>query len=543
MSENKEKKKALIVSVSDYAHLENLDFCKNDGEKMYDTLSDLGYDIPVNKKLIGSVQDVVFKKAIVDFFRTTSNDTTDTLLFYFSGHGVLDGYEGRYFASSNINSEIPEENGISFEFLTQQMDRSSSRKTIAIIDCCFSGSAVPGVTGKGANAEIEAEKLGREALSKQFKNSKGKCVLASSLSQRRSFNLPDKKMSAFTYFIVKGLQGRRESVDKEGYVTPEKLDEYVFSELSNFKGIAQTPVRNLSISGRLSLAHYPNLARTEMSQKETQENSNYGFWTDVKNRVNSAIEVINENTVIDAFSKSAINSIPVVGVIFVKLYEKSLLNDEQKTQQLLNIFNSINQFDEDGIEEFCRILQKYRTEIIDDSQYLQKLSDDPRYLFIHPPQIKTTVSQTSLISDVETVPDTISGIKESPKNASEIYEVGVSLFMDKKYEDAAKKFDQVTKLESGFTDAIRFKGRSLAALNRHQAALFYFDKVLQSSSDDIVVLFLKSQSLLSLGDSDGAVVCYDQILKLQPENDVALKKKNEIQESTSRRRFKLRKPF
>lgn len=80
MSENKEKKKALIVSVSDYANLENLDFCKNDGEEMYDTLSNLGYEIPVNKKLIGSVQDVTFKKAIIDFFRTTSNDTRKSVV-------------------------------------------------------------------------------------------------------------------------------------------------------------------------------------------------------------------------------------------------------------------------------------------------------------------------------------------------------------------------------------------------------------------------------------------------------------------------------
>jgi len=46
--------------------------------------------------------------------------------------------------------------------------------------------------------------------------------------------------------------------------------------------------------------------------------------------------------------------------------------------------------------------------------------------------------------------------------------------MDKKYEGAAKVFDQVYQLDSSFIDAVRFKGRSLAALNRHQAALYYF---------------------------------------------------------------------
>jgi tetratricopeptide (TPR) repeat protein len=450
-------------------------------------------------------------------------------LFYFSGHGVLDGYEGRYFATSNINSEIPEENGIPFEFLTQQMDRSSSRKTIAIIDCCFSGSAVPGVTGKGMSGEIEAEKLGREALSKQFKNSKGKCVLASSLSQRRSFNLPDKKMSAFTYFIVKGLQGRKESVDKEGYVTPEKLDEYVFSELSSFKELAQTPVRNLSISGRLTLAHYPNLAQTEKSQKENQENSNYGFWTDVKNRINSATEEIKKNPEIDDFSKSAIESIPVVGVIFVKLYDKSSSDNEEKITQLLKIFQYMNNLDEGKLEEFCRLLQKHRDDIIEETQMLVQLSDNPYSLMTYQ---KTPISTNS---DKKVIPP-----KENSKNFSEIYDVGVSLFMDNKFEEAAQSFDKVMKLDPDFVDAIRFKGRSLAALNRHKAAIFYFDKALQKNPDDIIVLFLKANSHFMLDEFENAIDCYDNILKIQPDNKMAIQKLNDLKKNT-KGRFGLRK--
>jgi len=221
-------KKALIISISDYDNLEDLEFCRNDGEEMSSVLQNLGYSVSENRRIIGKVNDATLKRAIIDFFRDESVQTTDTLLFYFSGHGVLDGFGGRYFATSNIDSKFPEENGIRFDLLTEQMDRSHSRKTIAILDCCFSGDAIYGLTGKSAvGIEEEAEKLGREALSKQFQDSKEKCILASSLSQRRSYNLRDKKMSSFTYFVIEGLKGKKESVNKEGYVTPEKLDEYV----------------------------------------------------------------------------------------------------------------------------------------------------------------------------------------------------------------------------------------------------------------------------------------------------------------------------
>ena len=66
---------------------------------------------------------------------------------------------GRYFATSNIDSKFPEENGIRFDLLTEQMDRSHSRQTIAILDCCFSGDVINGITGKSAvGIEEEAEK-------------------------------------------------------------------------------------------------------------------------------------------------------------------------------------------------------------------------------------------------------------------------------------------------------------------------------------------------------------------------------------------------
>ncbi|HZA68280.1 MAG TPA: hypothetical protein VE548_01170 [Nitrososphaeraceae archaeon] len=56
--ENQSKRKGLIVSVSEYddKDLHQLEFCKNDGEKMYEVLKSLNYEIPENFKLIGTVK-------------------------------------------------------------------------------------------------------------------------------------------------------------------------------------------------------------------------------------------------------------------------------------------------------------------------------------------------------------------------------------------------------------------------------------------------------------------------------------------------------
>jgi len=568
-------KKALIISVSDYDNLENLEFCRNDGNEMYQTLQDLGYEILDNRKIIGKANDASLKRAIIDFFRDESVETTDTLLFYFSGHGILDGFGGRYFATSNINSKLPEENGIRFDLLIEQMDRSHSRKTIAILDCCFSGEAVHGITGKSAvGIEEEAEKLGREALDKQFKDSKEKCILASSLSQRRSYNLRDKKMSSFTYFVIEGLKGKKESVDKEGYVTPEKLDEYVYTEMTKLSDVTQTPVRNLSTSDRIFLAYHPELVKTRQSSKEitkkiqseNQKNSSFGFWTDVKTRITNAAEESQKNSFLDDFAKSAIESIPVVGVIFLRLYENGTGSKEERTKQILTILKETDKFDENKLEQFCRRLQKYRNKVIENSEYLKQLCADPSLIISKiPPTKEKPKMKKEIISlkpktkqPIITFPDQkpIPGAKQvikvpsSPSVSStktltnsELYEKGVSLFMDKKYEDAAALFDKLYKLDPNFTDAIRFKGRSLAALNRHKAALYYFEQVLNTASNDMVILFLKASSLIALNMPSEALVCYEKILRIQPENFAAAERKESLQKILSKHGLKGKKFF
>jgi hypothetical protein len=51
------QRKALIIGISDYSNLQQLDFCKNDGTEIYDVLSSLGYEISDNNKLVGEPKE------------------------------------------------------------------------------------------------------------------------------------------------------------------------------------------------------------------------------------------------------------------------------------------------------------------------------------------------------------------------------------------------------------------------------------------------------------------------------------------------------
>jgi caspase domain-containing protein len=135
-------KKALIIAISDYDNLpqsNQLSFCKNDCEALYESLLEQEYEIPDDFKLVGKIEGSRIKKAIISFFAKAV--ATDTLVFYFSGHGMPDGHGNYFLASSDIDRKIPQLDGYAFYELEKERERSVAKRTITILDCCFSGAA------------------------------------------------------------------------------------------------------------------------------------------------------------------------------------------------------------------------------------------------------------------------------------------------------------------------------------------------------------------------------------------------------------------
>jgi uncharacterized protein YjbI with pentapeptide repeats len=253
--------RAMIISISDYANnLPALDFCKNDGEEMYNLLKSLRYEIRDNNKLIGNVKFETMRSAIFEFFTSPAVRPDDTLLFYFSGHGVLDRNANTYFATSDIDPDKPLEKGIPFIFFNEVLQTSKSRKIVTILDCCYSGEAM---IGKGGNDDEAATKA-RKDIENKITEGEGRYLLASSQGYQKSFSMVDKPYSAFTYLLLEGLRENERSIDSNGCVTPESLGKYIDKRIVELPGNAQRPIRKVEASGDIVLAYYPKLLKPKI---------------------------------------------------------------------------------------------------------------------------------------------------------------------------------------------------------------------------------------------------------------------------------------
>ena len=252
-------KKALVIGISNYSNLQKLNFCKNDGKEIYEVLSSLGYEVSDKFRLVGEAKGEKVRDSIYDFFDNINNNLDDTLLFYYSGHGVPDDDGDIYLASSDTDPDKPYRRGFSFEELRKMIQKSISDKIVVILDCCYSGSAK---ISKGH--EEDAAKIGQITINEKSSFGQGKYILSASQAAQEAYALTTGEHSIFTYYLLQGLKGNSESVDNEGNVTPQSLGRFVYRAIMSLppdKRPRQTPFTRAEGSGDVILAPHPELAR------------------------------------------------------------------------------------------------------------------------------------------------------------------------------------------------------------------------------------------------------------------------------------------
>ena len=208
------------------------------------------------------------EEAIEAFFGEGASD--DTLLLYFSGHGVKDNSGKLYLAAANTQGRVLRATGVSPSLINDVMRDSNAREQVLLLDCCFAAAFLRGQPAKAGNSV---------GLVGEFEPTRGRYILASSDAAQYSYYLDEGKLeqpdgsaqagSAFTRLLVDGLRTGDADLqgDKDGHTSFGDLASYVERNIGQYaKG--QRPVKSvLDAQGTsLILARNPNPPKAQLDR-------------------------------------------------------------------------------------------------------------------------------------------------------------------------------------------------------------------------------------------------------------------------------------
>lgn len=181
----------------------------------------------------------VMEEAIDQLF--SDRDRDDLVLFFFSGHGIVDEM-GRLFLAARNTSKTPRgaltrTTAVSANTVHDLMDNSASRRRVVILDCCFSGAFAKDMKAKDDGSVDILTQLGGE----------GRAILTSSNSIQYSFEDEQAQLSVYTRYLVEGLKGAADQ-NNDGFVSVGELHKYT-STMVRQNHSAMKPESYISLDG------------------------------------------------------------------------------------------------------------------------------------------------------------------------------------------------------------------------------------------------------------------------------------------------------
>ncbi|WP_242040283.1 nSTAND1 domain-containing NTPase [Anabaena subtropica] len=207
-----------------------------------------------NARRVAQNQEVTLKQlktALEQLFLPEGNNYPDTVLFYFSGHGIRS--TGRikegFLATSDTNPE-DDKWGLSLQWLRRLLEESPIRQQVIWLDCCYSGELL--------NFD-EANPGGKE-------KARDRCFIAASREFEKSWQDANSDYSVLTKVLLKGLDPQRQ---QDGLVDNLRLIDFINQNLKQEK---QRPVFHNSGSS-ITLVH-SRRTLTQNTDNSLQPNKN-----------------------------------------------------------------------------------------------------------------------------------------------------------------------------------------------------------------------------------------------------------------------------
>lgn len=218
---------AVVVGVENYAQdLPKADYAERDAKAFQAHLIALGVPARHIQYLVGPRATAGSLAAYLEDWLPKNVTSRSTVYFYFSGHGSPDiKTGGAYLVPFDGNPDFLARTAYPVSRLYETLSKLGAHRVIIALDSCFSGAGGRSVLAKGTRPLVQ------RVEDSAIPETGGILVLTASAANQISGVLADQGHGAFTYYLLKGLNGGAadgaEHVSLDGlyrYLSPQVQD-------------------------------------------------------------------------------------------------------------------------------------------------------------------------------------------------------------------------------------------------------------------------------------------------------------------------------
>lgn len=155
----------------------------------------------------------------------TSAQSGDTILFYFSGHGLLDPITQQvYLCLADTQKKQLTTTGLPLKDILRLLGNCRASQQLIWLDACHSGGMTLRGTSKISLPNPTSQLV--KVLRRKAEKSQGFYALLSCDHSQQSWEFPELGHGVFTYYLMRGLRG--EAADAQGIIEADSLYQYVY---------------------------------------------------------------------------------------------------------------------------------------------------------------------------------------------------------------------------------------------------------------------------------------------------------------------------
>ncbi|WP_373528172.1 tetratricopeptide repeat protein [Nostoc sp.] len=264
-------KVALLIGVSEYEPgLNPLPAAVKDVEAMQQVLlhPEMGGFAETDIMVLKNPQRQDMEEAIENLFAHRQKD--DLLVLFFSGHGIKDD-TGRLFLATRSTRKTPRgdlirSSAVAASIVHESMSRSRSKRQVVILDSCFSGAFVEGLSAKDDGSINIREQLGGE----------GRAVLTSSSSTQYSFEQQGSNLSIYTRYLIEGITTGAADLDEDGVISIDELHDYASRKVREIQPTMKPEIYTSREGFKIRLTKVPQGDPKQKYRKEVAQYSSRG---------------------------------------------------------------------------------------------------------------------------------------------------------------------------------------------------------------------------------------------------------------------------